>query len=62
MRVATEEQSDGFDKDRLPRARLAGEDVQARPKFHLGSVNNGEMGDTQEAKHGASGKREKSSR
>ena len=43
--AAAEQQPDGLDENRLPCPGLAGQDIEARPEFHFGGVNHGEMGD-----------------
>ena len=48
---AADEQPDGADEDRLARAGLAGEDVQARLELELETIDDGQIADGEEAEH-----------
>ena len=50
-RPAADEQPDGADEDRLARAGLAGEHVQARLELDLQTIDDGQIADGDEAEH-----------
>ena len=50
-RPAADEQSDGADEDRLARAGLAGEHVQARLELDFQAVDHGQIADGDESEH-----------
>src|SRR5262249_39560566 len=52
--ATAKEQSDRLDEYRLPRAGLAGQDVEAGVELHLDRVDDREMLNAQEAEHGKS--------
>ena len=54
MPARREQEAHGFDEYRLAGARLTRQDVQARVEFDLNRVDDREVLDAQEAKHGES--------
>jgi len=51
-RAAAEQEADRLDENRLPRAGLAGQDVQAGLELDLDRVDDGEMLDAEKSEHG----------
>ena len=50
-RAGAEQEADGLDEDRLARARLAGQDVEAGLELDLDGLDHREVADAEEAQH-----------